>query len=69
MAGKFDLERRSGPKPATTQPKRGEPPLPHSQISQNAPHESREALFELQALPGVSVVWLGRTLSNLEFCK
>ncbi|MGH8728405.1 MAG: luciferase family protein [Burkholderiales bacterium] len=52
----FDLKARTGDKPETTKPKRGAPPTPHSQISQNAPYEFQEALFErIQALPGVSV--------------
>ncbi len=52
----MELEPRVGPKPETTTPKRAEPPTPHSQISQNAPREWQEALFErIRALPGVSV--------------
>jgi hypothetical protein len=56
METKFDLQQRAGPRPETTQPKRGEAPTPHSQLSQNAPREYQEALFErIRALPGVSV--------------
>lgn len=52
----MELKPRAGPVPETTKPKRGEPPTPHSQISQNAPLEWQEALFErIRALPGVSV--------------
>lgn len=53
---RIELEPRVGPKPETTKPKRDAPPIPHSQISQNAPLEWQEALFErIRALPGVSV--------------
>jgi hypothetical protein len=52
----MQLKRRQGPNPETTKPKRGEPPTPHSQISQNAPPEWQEALFErIAQLPGVRV--------------
>lgn len=52
----MELKPRAGPVPETTRPKRGEPPTPHSQISQTAPRGWQEALFErIRALPGVSV--------------
>jgi phospholipase/carboxylesterase len=56
MNKKLDLQQRPAPQPETTKPRRGEPPTPHSQVSQNAPPELQEALFErIRALPGVSV--------------
>jgi hypothetical protein len=52
----MEVEPRAGPKPETTKPKRGEPPVPRSQVSQNAPLEFKEALFErIRVLPGVSI--------------
>jgi hypothetical protein len=55
MHSSFDLPPRRGPRPETTHPSR-EQPGPHKQISQNAPPEWQEALFErVQALPGVVI--------------
>lgn len=51
----FDLPPRRGSQPRTTQPSR-ERPQPHRQVSQTAPCEWQEALFErVRALPGVLI--------------
>jgi hypothetical protein len=50
-----ELPRRRGPQPETTSPSR-EQPFPHSQVSQNAPEDLQERLFDhVASLPGVSV--------------
>lgn len=55
MHPSLDLPPRRGPHPETTRPSR-ERPGPHQQISQNAPPEWQEALFEsVRALPGVVI--------------
>lgn len=51
----LELQPRAGAKPETTKPSR-ERRLPHQQISQNAPVELQEELFErARRLPGVVV--------------
>ena len=51
-----ELPARAGPAPRTTRPQPGGRPTPHTQLSQNAPPELQEILFErASALPGVTV--------------
>ena len=52
----IDLPARAGPVPRTSRPRRGEPPTPHVQLTQNAPPELQEALLQrAEALLGVTV--------------
>lgn len=51
----FELPARKGPNPETTSPTRDNP-MPHKQISQNAPAEMQEALFaRMQTLADTTI--------------
>lgn len=67
----MDLKRRTGPVPETTKPKRGAPPTPHSQISQNAPRGVYEMVLvhgwgEPHPISGTMMVFGPRDAEELE---